>query len=538
MLNVSRRSATIVAAICVLSLLLCVPTFFFSPETAKKFAWMPKLTLGLDLQGGAHMLYAMDQNEVRRAWLDTLREDVQRRLDDAKIDASEPEIVDGAVQVRIAKAEEIDAALKTLRQLIQQTGNVLMGASGDDLEVQKLDGGTITIAPTETGVQERLSNALTSALETVRRRVDTLGVAETTVVREGKNRILLQVPGVQDTTQLEKLVGETAKLDFHQVHDRLTAEQARKTRVPPGYEIFKGAKATKQGDKEEPDLVLRRTPTVRGDELTNAQPSFDRDSNRPSIAFTLNTTGARKFGNFTSKNVGKPFAIVLDKEVISAPVIQEPILGGSGQITGNFTLDSAKLLANQLRSGALPAKLTIQQKSTVGPTLGSDSIEAGRRAFMAGFIGVAAFLTLGYGLFGLFAIIALVVNLAMIIAAMAYLGASLTLPGIAGIVLTMGMSVDANVLINERIRDERRAGKTLISALDSGFTRAYGTILDTNLTGLLAALILVAFGSGPVRGFGVTLALGIVASAFTATTVTRYLVTGWLRWRRPTAIPI
>jgi preprotein translocase subunit SecD len=535
MLYVSRWNANIVAAICVLSLLLSVPSFL-SQQTVNRWpSWLPKkqLSLGLDLRGGAHMLLAMDVEDVRRDWLTALRDDARKRLRDAKIGVSAAGIVDGSVQLRIAKAEEMDAALKALRQMIQRTGSALMGTSGDDLEVQKGEGSTIAITPTKEGLQERVSNALASALETVRRRVDSMGVAETTVVREGGNRILVQVPGIQDTDQLKELIGRTAKLSFHEVHETVTAEQAKKTRVPPGFKIYSG------DTKEEPDQVLKETAVVRGDELTNAQPSFSSRNGRPIILFTFNTSGARKFGNFTSKHVGKPFAIVLDDKVISAPIINEPILGGSGEISGSgFTLESTKLLANQLRSGALPAKLTIQQESTVGPSLGSDSIEAGKRATIAGFIGVAAFLMLGYGLFGLFAIVALIVNLALIIVAMAYIGASLTLPGIAGIVLTMGMSVDANVLINERIRDERRAGKTLVSALDSGFTRAYGTILDTNMTGLLAAFILVAFGSGPVRGFGVTLAIGIIASAFTATTVTRYLVTGWLRWRRPTAIPI
>ena len=535
MLYVSRWSANIVAAVCVLSLLLCVPSFL-SQQTVNRWPfWLPKkqLSLGLDLRGGAHMLLAMDENDVRKDWLDGLRDDARKRLRDAKIGVSAAGVTGGSVQVRLAKAEEVDAAYKALRQMITQTGNVLMGTSGADLEVQKGEGGTVSITPTEVGLHERVSNALASALETVRRRVDAMGVAETTVVREGRSRILVQVPGIDKTDDLKALIGKTAKLSFHEVHETLTPAEAKKTRVPPGFKIY-------QGDaKDEPEQVLKETPVVRGDELTNAQPSFSQRTGRPIIYFTFNTTGARKFGNFTGKHVGKPFAIVLDDKVISAPIINEPILGGSGEISGsNFTLENTTLLANQLRSGALPAKLTILQESTVGPTLGSDSIEAGKRAVIAGFIGVAAFLMLGYGLFGLFAITALIVNLAMIIAAMAYLGAALTLPGIAGIVLTMGMSVDANVLINERIRDERRAGKTLISALDSGFTRAYGTILDTNLTGLLVALILIAFGSGPVRGFGVTLALGIVASAFTATTVTRYLVTGWLRLRRPTAIPI
>src|SRR5262245_751258 len=534
MLYISRWNANIVAAICVLSLLLALPSFLSQQTVNRLPGWLPKqqLGLGLDLRGGAHLLLALEVNDVRKDWLDVLREDARRRLREAKVGVSAVGIAGNVVQVRVAKAEEVDAAYKALRGMIQQTGNALLGTSISDLEVTKGDGGSITITPTETGLQERVNHALASAIETVRRRVDALGVAETTVVREGRSRILVQVPGIQDTAELKQLIGRTARLSFHEVHETLTAEEAKKTRVPPGFRVFPG------DTKKEGDQVLRETPTVRGDELTNAQPSFDQKSGQPIIVFTLNNTGARKFGNFTAKNVGKPFAIVLDDKVISAPEVREPILGGSGQISGSFTTETANQLAIQLRSGALPAKLTVVQESTVGPSLGSDSIEAGVRATVAGFIGVAAFLILGYGLFGLFAIIALVVNLAMIIVAMAYLGAALTLPGIAGIVLTMGMSVDANVLINERIRDERRAGKTLISALDSGFTRAYGTILDTNLTGLLVAVILVMFGSGPVRGFGVTLGLGIVASAFTATTVTRYLVSGWLRLLRPTAIPI
>jgi len=536
MLYVSRWNANIVAAVCVLSVLLCVPSFLSKQTVDRWPSWLPKkqLSLGLDLQGGAHMLLAMDVDEVRKAWLGRLAEDARRRLREAKVvGKSDVILTDEAVQVRLSKADETDKANKALRQMIQQTGNLLAGTAGTDIDVQKGDEGTFTIKPTDLGLQERVSNALSSALETVRRRVDSMGVAETTVVREGRNRILVQVPGIQDTKDLRELVGKTAALSFHEVHETVTAEQAKKSGPPPGFKVFPGE------GKDEAAQVLRVVPVVSGDELTNAQPAVSSRDGRPIITFAFNTAGARKFGRFTSTHVNKPFAIVLDDKVISAPIINEPILGGQGEISGQgFTFESTTLLANQLRSGALPAKLTVDQESTVGPSLGSDSIEAGRRATIAGFIGVAAFLILGYGLFGFFAIVALLVNLALIIVAMAYLGASLTLPGIAGIVLTMGMSVDANVLINERIRDERRAGKTLIAALDSGFTRAYGTILDTNMTGLLAALILIAFGAGPVRGFGVTLAIGIVASAFTATTVTRYLVTGWLRWRRPTAIPI
>jgi protein-export membrane protein SecD len=535
MLYVSRWKAIAVALVCALSLLLCLPNFFSQETLSRLPAWFPKkqLSLGLDLRGGAHLLLAMDVNDVRKDWLDALRDDARRRLRDAKIGVSGVGISGNAVQVRIAKAEDSDAALKALQQMVQPLGNPVFGTSGQDVEVQRTDPTSFTITPTDAGLSQRVGNALSSAIETVRRRVDSMGVAEATVVREGKSRILVQVPGIQDTAELKELIGRTARLSFHEVHPTLTAAEAKATgKVPPGFKIYPGE------NKQEGDQVLRETPVVRGDELTTANPAFDSRTNEPIIDFGFNNSGARKFGRFTQDNVGKPFAIVLDDKVISAPIIREPILGGRGQISGSFTPETATQLAIQLRSGALPAKLTIVEERTVGPSLGADSIQAGRLATIVGFIGVTAFMVLGYGLFGLFAIVALIVNLALIIVAMSLIGATLTLPGIAGIVLTMGMSVDANVLINERIREERRIGRTLISALDSGFTRAYGTILDTNMTGLLAALILIWFGSGPVRGFGVTLALGIIASAFTATTVTRYLVAGWVWWRRPTLIPI
>src|SRR5512145_1695379 len=317
MLYVSRWSANIVAAICVLSLLLCLPSFL-SQQTVNRWpSWLPKrqLSLGLDLRGGAHILLAMDENEVRRDWLDTLRDDARRRLRDAKIGVSAAGVTGGSVQVRLAKAEEVDAALKALRQMVTQTGNLLMGASGADLEVQKGEGGTISITPTEAGLNERVSNALASALETVRRRVDAMGVAETTVVREGRSRILVQVPGIEKTDDLKTLIGKTAKLSFHEVHETLTPAEARKTRVPSGFKIYPG------DSKDEPEQVLKETPVVRGDELTNAQPSFSQRTGRPIIVFTFNTAGARKFGSFTSKHVGKPFAIVLDDKVISAPII-------------------------------------------------------------------------------------------------------------------------------------------------------------------------------------------------------------------------
>jgi preprotein translocase subunit SecD len=534
MLYVSRWKAIAVTLTCLVSLLFSLPNFFSKTTVQTWPAWLPKLQLplGLDLSGGAHLLLAMDTSEVRKDWLETVRDDARRRLREAKIGFSGLGIAGNAVQVRLAKPEDGDAAFKALQSLAQQTGNAILGTTAIDLEVRKGEGGVITIVPTEAGMQHRVASAISASIETVRRRVDQLGTAEASVVRQGRDRVLVQFPGIQDTTQLKALIGKTARLTFHEVHPSISAEEARTTRLPPGFKVYEGV------DREEGAQLLRETPVVRGDELVDAQPAFDNRTNEPIITFRFNNSGARKFGSFTRDHVGRPFAIVLDDKVISAPVINEPILGGAGQISGSFTVETATQLAIQLRSGALPAKLTIVEERTVGPSLGADSIEAGKWATIIGFVGVGIYMTAGYGLFGLFAMIALVVNLAFIIAALSLLQATLTLPGIAGIVLTMGMSVDANVLINERIRDELRAGRTPISALDAGFTRAYGTIFDTNMTGLLAAVILIWFGSGPVRGFGVTLAIGIIASAFTATTVTRYLVAGWLRWTSPKAIPI
>jgi preprotein translocase subunit SecD len=535
MLHVSRWKTIAVVLACLASLLFTLPNFFSKATVERWPAWLPRLQLplGLDLSGGAHLLLAMDTSEVRKDWLDNVRDDARRRLREARIAFTGLGIVNNAVQIRLAAPEDADAAVKLLQGLVQQSGNAFLGTSVADLDVTKGEAGLITITPTAPGLQQRIANAVSASVETIRRRVDQLGTAEASVVRQGRDRVLVQFPGIQDTTQLKALIGKTARLSFHEVHASISADEARRARAPAGFRIYASADKDDAGP-----YLLRETPVVRGDELVDAQPAFDQRTSEPIISFRFNNAGARKFGAFTRDNVHRPFAIVLDDQVISAPVIREPILGGSGQISGSFTVESANQLAIQLRSGALPAKLTIVEERTVGPSLGADSIEAGKWAIIFGFLGVMGYMTLGYGLFGLFAMIALVVNLAFIIAALSLLQATLTLPGIAGIVLTMGMSVDANVLINERIREELRAGRTPISALDAGFSRAYGTIFDTNMTGLLAAVILIWFGSGPVRGFGVTLAIGIIASAFTATTVTRYLVVGWLRWTEPKVIPI
>jgi preprotein translocase subunit SecD len=509
----------------VLGFLVVLPNFLSRSTLDKWPRFMPKqqLSLGLDLRGGAHLLLALEVNDVRKDWLDALRDDARKRLRDAKIGVSGVGIAGNAVQVRLAKAEDSDAALKALRQMVQPLGNPIFGTSGFDLEVNRGEGGTIAVVPTEAGLRQRIINAVAAAIETVRRRVDAMGTTEPNIVREGTSRILVQVPGISDTAQLKELIGKTARLSFHEVHPSVSAAEAKAGRAPPGFKVYPGV------DRTEGDQVLRETPVVRGDELTNAQPSFDSRTNEPIIDFGFNNAGARKFGKFTQDHVGKPFAIVLDDKVISAPVIREPILGGRGQISGSFTPETANQLAIQLRSGALPAKLTIVEERTVGPSLGSDSIEAGKVAGVVGAIATIVLTVLAYGTFGIFAVVGLTVHGVLTVAIMTLMGSSLTLPGIAGLVLGIAMAVDANVLIYERIREEQRAGKTPVSAIDAGFTRAFVTIADSQLTTLCCALVMFWLGSGPIRGFAVTLTVGICTSIFAAVTVVRLLVYYWLK---------
>lgn len=348
--------------------------------------------------------------------------------------------------------------------------------------------------------------------------------------------MLVQFPGLQNTTQLKDLIGQTAKLNFHEVHPTISAEEAKSGRPPAGFRLYPS------GENDGLSYLLRETPIVRGDQLVDSQPGFDQRTNEPIISFRFNQAGARAFGRFTQENVGRPFAIVLDDKVISAPSIREPILGGTGQISGSFTVESATNLAIQLRSGALPAKLTIVEERTVGPSLGADSIEAGKLAGMIGGLATIAMTIAAYGTFGIFAVVGLLVHGLLTVAIMTVLGSTLTLPGIAGLVLGIAMAVDANVLIYERIREEIRAGKTPIAAIDAGFTRAFITIADSQLTTLACALVMFWLGSGPIRGFAVTLTIGICTSIFASVTVVRLIAWYWLRTtkqgRRATEVPI
>lgn len=516
------KSVSIVVS-CVLGIIFMLPSFF-SKQTVESWPWfLPhrQITLGLDLQGGAHILLAMDTDELRKDWLTNLREDARRQLREAKIGFTALGVANNAVQIRLAKPEEADAAVKELNKLVQHTGGVLGGGSAD-LAITKGEAGAITVAPTEPGMTARVSGAASAAIETVNRRINNMGTAESTVVRQGRDRILVQFPGLQDTKQLKDLLGQTAKLSFHEVHPQMSAEDAKQTRVPAGYKIYPSAEHPGES------YLLRDVPVVQGDDLTDAQPGFDSRTNEPIISFRFNNAGARKFGNFTKNNVNRPFAIVLDDKVLSAPVIREPILGGTGQISGSFTVESANTLAVQLRSGALPTKLTIVEERVVGASLGQDSIDAGKLAAIVGGLLVTAFMIFAYGLFGIFAVIGAAMHVVFVLAIMSLMGGTMTLPGIAGIVLTIGMAVDANVLINERIREELRNGKTPIAAIETGFTRAYGTIIDSQLTTFIAGIVMFWLGSGPIRGFAVTLTLGIITTVYTAFTITRLLVVWWL----------
>ncbi|ABD88324.1 protein translocase subunit SecD [Rhodopseudomonas palustris] len=518
-----------------LAVCLCAVPNFFPEATVKTWPkWAQRhLVLGLDLQGGSHILLEVDSNSVRKDKLDQVRDDTRRTLRDAKIPYTGLAVRNDAVEVRISKDSDVATALSKLRELSQPLGG-LMGQSGQrNLEVSDAGSGLIRLAVTQAAITERIRQSVEQSIQIVERRVNELGTVEPLIQRQGIDRILVQVPGLQDPTRLKELLGKTAKLDFRMVDPTVPADQVRQGGgVPPDSDLLMGAQAPKQ------PYVIKKQVLVSGGDLTDAQPGFDQRSGEPIVSFRFNTSGARKFAQATTDNVGQPFAIVLDNEVISAPVIREPITGGSGQISGSFTVQQANDLAILLRAGALPAPLTIIEERTVGPGLGQDSIEKGELAAYVGSILVIVFMLLTYRLFGVFANIAVAINVAMIFGVLSLLNATLTLPGIAGIVLTVGIAVDSNVLIYERIREEIRGGRTAISAIDAGFKRALSTILDSNITTFIAAAVLFYIGTGPVRGFAVTLGIGILTTVFTAFTLTRLIVAAWVRWKRPHSVPI
>jgi preprotein translocase subunit SecD len=466
---------------------------------------------------------------VRKDKLQAISDDVLRILRQNRIQFTGRAIKGNSVEVRITRDSDVENAVSKLRELSQPVSSV-MGSTGQRSVDISESGGLITLTPSEPALLERVRQTVDQSIQIIERRVNELGLVEPIIQRQGASRILVQVPGLQDPSRLKEIIGKTAKLDFRMVDLSMTPEQALASHPPADSEILDGEGGSK--------YVVEKRALVSGGDLVDAQPGFDQRNGQPIVNFRFNSAGARKFAEVTKANVGKPFAIVLDNKVISAPVINEPIPGGAGQISGNFTVQSANDLAILLRAGALPAPLTVVEERTVGPGLGQDSINAGERAAYAGAALVVIFMLVTYGLFGLFANIAVAVNVAMIFGLLSLLGATLTLPGIAGIVLTVGIAVDSNVLIYERIREEVRAGRTAISAIDAGFTRALATILDSNITTFIAAAVLFYIGTGPVRGFAVTLGIGILTSLFTAFTLTRLIVAYWVRLWRPRTVPI
>ena len=538
MLHFQSWKVILVSVIVAAGLLFALPNLF-SPETVSRLpTWLPhkQVNLGLDLQGGAHLLYQLDEKEMVEDWLKNIRGDVRETLRSNRIGYTDlaQNVATRTVTVRIREPGDVEKAFEALKKLAVPVGaDVFGGFSGNDLEVARQGSDGVSLKITDPGLSHRMSSAIQASIETIRRRVDAFGTTEPSIQRQGRNRVLVQVPGVQDVERLKNLIGETGKLEFKLVDPAADAAAAASTnKVPPGDELVYS--------NENPPVpyVLKEQVLVSGANLVDAQPGFDSQTGEPVVTFRFDAAGAKRFGKVTQENVGLPFAIVLDGKVISAPVIREPILGGTGQISGNFSVQEANDLAVLLRSGALPAKLSVIEERTVGASLGADSIASGTQAAYWGMALVVLFMFIAYGLFGLFANIALLINVALIFAVLSLMGATLTLPGIAGIVLVIGMAVDANVLINERIREEIRAGKSPFAAVDGGYTRALTTIIDSNLTTLIAVLVLFWLGSGPVRGFAITLTVGILTSMFTAVTVTRMMVTYWLRWARPQTVPI
>lgn len=538
MLHFQRWKVILVFGIVLAGIIFSIPNLIPASTLKELPSWLPhkQVNLGLDLQGGAHLLYQIDEKELVSDWLGNIRGDVRETLRSNRIGYTDlaQNVAGRSVSVRIRKAADLDKALTDLKKLSAPIGNdVFGGFVGNDLDVGLNDNGGVTLTATEPGVNDRISSAIQTSIETIRRRVDAFGTTEPSIQREGRNRILVQVPGVSDVQRLKNLIGETGKLEFRMVDPSAdAADVAASKKAPPGTELVYSS--------DEPPIpyVLKDQVLVSGESLVGSQPGFDSQTGEPVVTFRFDSAGAKRFGRATQDNVGLPFAIVLDNKVVSAPVIREPILGGTGQISGSFSVQEANDLSVLLRSGALPAKLTVMEERTVGASLGADSIESGKRAALAGLALVVLFMFAAYGLFGLFANIALFVNIAIIFAVLSLMGATLTLPGIAGIVLVIGIAVDANVLINERIREEIRTGKSPFAAVDSGYSRALTTIIDSNVTTLIAVLVLFWLGSGPVRGFAVTLTVGILASMFTAVTVTRMMVAYWLRRTRPKVIPI
>ena len=551
MLHIDRWKRTIIVAVCLFGLLLAMPNAFYTrvethndavkalsaagqPAATAPADWpgfLPSglVNLGLDLRGGAHLLAEVQVSDVYASRMQAMWPEVRNALRDERATIGtirlQPSTPDKLV-LKISKPEATDRALKAVRSLARPV--VSVSSVGETDIIVSAENGMLLVQLSEAEKQATDDRTVKQALEIIRRRIDEVGTREPTIQRQGSTRILIQVPGIGSASELKAIIGTTAQLTFQPVLGRASSADAV---AGGGNEILPSL------DEEGVFFKLEKAPVVTGEELVDAQPSFDQNG-RAAVSFRFNTSGARKFGTYTAENIGSPFAIVLDDEVISAPVIQSHIPGGSGIITGRFTVEETTKLAVLLRAGALPAGLEFLEERTIGPELGADSIQAGKLACVVAFGAVLGFMILSYGLFGVFANIALIVNVGLIFGLLSLIGATLTLPGIAGIVLTIGMAVDANVLIFERIREEMKSARGPARAIELGYEKALSAILDANITTFITAVILFAMGSGPVRGFAITLGLGILTSVFTAIFVTRLMIIIWFENRRPKTIEV
>jgi preprotein translocase subunit SecD len=528
MLRFSAWKTALILGICMLGVVYSLPNLFPRAEMEQMPDWLPheQINLGLDLQGGSHLLLEVGVDAVIEERLISLVDEVRGALRAERIGYRGLGVRGDAVVFTLTDPATAGRALEVLEELDP-------GGISPELVFREA-GGRVEISLSEDAAQELQDSAVRQSLEIVRRRIDEVGTREPTIQRQGENRILVQVPGERNPDSIKRLLGQTAKLTFHLVDLETPVQQALSGNLPPGSELLPSAENGGAGGPAQ--YVVRKRVEVSGESLVDAQPTYYQ--NQPVVSFRFDSAGGRKFGDVTRDHVNELLAIVLDGKVISAPRIDEPILGGSGIIRGSFTVQEANELAILLRAGALPAPLEIVEERSVGPDLGADSIAAGKLAGVVAFVVVTVFMAAYYGFFGLIADLALVVNLLLMVAALSVLQATLTLPGIAGIVLTIGMAVDSNVLIYERIREESRIGRTPIAAVDAGFREALRAIVDANLTTLIAAVLLYAFGSGPVRGFAVTLGIGIITTMFTAITFTRLMVATWLRRTRPAMLPV
>ncbi|HET9145339.1 MAG TPA: protein translocase subunit SecD [Sphingomicrobium sp.] len=530
MLDFPRWKVWLIGIVIAIGVLLSIPSLIAgTPLGASWPKWLPqyRISLGLDLAGGSHLLLEADAADAQKQRLQGMEDSVQTELRrDPAIDIGDISTQGGRLSFLVRDPTKIDAAVERMRDLtkpVALTGN-------RDWDVQVVDSTRVVLTPTPTGTIKAMKDAMSVARDVVRRRIDPGGTKEITVVTEGSNRVLVEVPGVENPDALKKLIGQTARLEFKLVDQSANPQDVQQGRAPAGSQVLPMADGSGF-------IAVKRRVMVSGDQLVDAKQSFDQDG-RPDIDITFNTAGARRFGRVTQENVNKPFAIILDDKVLSAPNINEPILGGRAQISGSFTVQSAHDLAVSLASGKLPVKLNVIEERSIGPDLGKDSIHKGVIASAVSIALVVVFMLVTYGRFGVYANIALVVNAFLILGIMAMFNATLTLPGIAGFILTIGAAVDANVLINERIREEIRRGRRLLDAVETGYKEAFRAIFDANVTHVISAAIMAYFGSGPVRGFAVVLLIGVVTSVFTAVYFTRMLVALWIRRTRPRELHI